>query len=234
MGALKFGGARAALVCALLASTSMALAADVTFERLRRPEPQNWLMNHGDFSAHRYSSLDQINKANVKNLKLKFSVAIGGKGGNENLLATPLVDDGFMYMSDAWGVVYKIDVRSGTRGNTVWKMDPGQEKMDRNRGVALWRNLVISVTSHDVRVVATDKETGKIVWDKNLRDQPDMTLNAAPLALEDSILVGASGGDQVSPVHAQRHDGFRRGRLAYPHRYQGQRRGAQASHPCRA
>ena len=34
--------------------------------------------------------------------------------GNENLLATPLVDDGFMYMVDAWGVVYKIDVRSGT------------------------------------------------------------------------------------------------------------------------
>src|SRR3954447_7157466 len=184
-----------ALAAALLTSTSVQ-AADVTFERLRNPEPQNWLMNHGNFSAQRYSALDQINQSNVKNLKLKFAVAIGGKGGNENLLATPLVDDGFMYMSDAWGVVYKIDVRSGRRGNTVWKMDPGQEKMDRNRGVALWRNLVISVTSHDVRVVATDRETGKIVWDKNLRDQPDMTLNAAPLALEDSILVGASGGDQ--------------------------------------
>ena len=64
-------------------------------------------------------------------------------------------------------------------------MDPGQEKIDRNRGVALWGNLVISVTSHDGRVIATDKETGKIVWDKNLRDQPDMTLNAAPLALKD-------------------------------------------------
>ena len=98
-------------------------------------------------------------------------------------MATPLVDDGFMYMVDAWGVVYKIDVRSGTMGRIVWKMDPGQEKIDRNRGVALWGNLVISVTSHDGRVIATDKETGKIVWDKNLRDQPDMTLNAAPLAL---------------------------------------------------
>ena len=101
-----------------------------------------------------------------------------------------------MYMVDAWGVVYKIDVRSGTIGRILWKMDPGQEKIDRNRGVALWGNLVISVTSHDGRVIATDKETGKIVWDKNLRDQPDMTLNAAPLALEDKIIVGASGGDQ--------------------------------------
>ena len=43
--------------------TSTAMAADVTFERLRNPEPQNWLMNHGDYSAHRYSSLDKINAA---------------------------------------------------------------------------------------------------------------------------------------------------------------------------
>jgi len=99
-------------------------------------------------------------------------------------------------MTDAWGVLYKIDVRSGTAGPIVWKMDPGQAKMDRNRGAALWRNLVISVTSQDGRVVATDKDSGQVVWDKNLRDQPDMTLNAAPLALEDSIIVGASGGDQ--------------------------------------
>src|SRR5215204_6978278 len=122
------------LAAALLASTS-APAADVTFERLRSPEPQNWLMNHGDFGAQRYSALDKINKSNVKNLKFAFSVAIGGNAGNENLLATPLVDDGFMYMVDAWGVVYKIDLRSGAMGRILWKMDPGQEKIDRNRGV---------------------------------------------------------------------------------------------------
>jgi alcohol dehydrogenase (cytochrome c) len=186
--------ALAVLGCMLLAGTAM--AGDVTFERLRHPEPQNWLMNHGNYSAHRYSTLERINKSNIKNLRFAFSVALGQKGGNENLLATPLVDDGFMYMTDAWGVLYKIDVRSGTSGPIVWKMDPGQAKMDRNRGAALWGNLVISVTSHDGRVVATDKDTGKVVWDKNLHDQPDMTLNAAPLALKDEIIIGASGGDQ--------------------------------------
>src|SRR5882724_4315487 len=186
-------GALAALGCMLLASS--ALAADVTSERLRNPEPQNWLMNHGDYNAHHYSALERINKSNVKNLRFAFSVALGQKSGNENLLATPLVDDGFMYMTDAWGVVYKIDVRSGTSGPIVWKMDPAQAKMDRNRGAALWNNLVISVTSHDGRVIATDKETGQIVWDKNLHDKTDMNLNAAPLALKDAIIIGASGGD---------------------------------------
>jgi alcohol dehydrogenase (cytochrome c) len=181
---------------ALAVGTSNARAADVTFERLLNPEPQNWLMNHHDYSSHRYSKLDTINKSNVKDLKLKFAVALGGTAGNESVQATPLVEDGFMYIVDCWGVVYKIDVRSGTSGRILWKMDPGQEKMDRNRGAALWGNLVISVTSYDGRVIATDKETGQIVWDKNLRDQPDLELTAAPLPLKDEIIIGASGGDR--------------------------------------
>ncbi len=180
----------------LSAGAPGAQAAEVSAQRLRNPEPHNWLMHHGDYNSHHFSALETINKANARNLKLAFAVAIGGTSGNENLLATPLVDDGFMYMVDAWGVVYKIDVRSGTHGRIVWKMDPGQQKIDRNRGVALWGNLVVSVTSHDGRVVATDRDSGKIVWERNLLDQPDLTLNAAPLALGDKIIVGASGGDQ--------------------------------------
>jgi alcohol dehydrogenase (cytochrome c) len=195
--ASKSTGIAAALTCAMLAtSTGDLAAADVTYERLLNPEPHNWLMNHHDYSSHRYSALEAINKSNIKSMKLLFAVAIGGTAGNEALEATPLVEDGFMYISDHWGAVYKIDVRSGTSGRILWKMDPGQEKLDRNRGVALWGNLVISVTSYDGRVVATDKETGQIVWDKNLRDQPDLELTAAPLALKDSIIVGASGGDR--------------------------------------
>jgi alcohol dehydrogenase (cytochrome c) len=187
----------AGLACVAPATIPSELrAADVTYERLLNPEPQNWLMNHHDFAAQRFSPLATINKSNIKSMKLLFSVAIGGTAGNEALQATPLVDDGFMYLSDHWGAVYKIDVRSGTQGRIVWKMDPGQEKLDRNRGVALWGNLVISVTSYDGRVIATDKETGQIVWDKNLRDQPDLELTAAPLALKDSIIIGASGGDR--------------------------------------
>jgi alcohol dehydrogenase (cytochrome c) len=179
----------------LLTGTSLASAADVTFERLSKPEPHNWLMNHHDFGSQRHSALDLINKSNVKSLKLAFAVPLGGASGNEYVEATPLVDDGFMYITDVWGMVYKIDVRSGTSGRIVWKMDPGQQKPDRNRGVALWGNLVISVTGYDGRVIATDKETGNVVWDKKLGYQPDLEFTAAPLALKDSIVIGASGGD---------------------------------------
>jgi alcohol dehydrogenase (cytochrome c) len=184
-----------AFACSLLANT-IAQAADVTYERVLNPEPRNWLTHHHDFSAHRYSTLDEVNAANIKNLKLAFVVPLGGKSAGESLEATPLVDDGFMYMVDSWGVVYKIDVRSGTAGRIVWKMDPQLDRQDRNRGVALWGNLVMSVTGYAGRVVATNKETGQVVWDKNITDQADLELTAAPLAIRDAILVGGSGGDR--------------------------------------
>src|ERR1700741_815433 len=176
---------KAALLGGVVTLTLPVFAAEGTPGRLANAdkEPQNWLMNHRTYDAQRYSPLDAINKSNVKNLRLLFAVAIGGTSGNESLEATPLVEDGFMYIADAWGVVYKIDVRDGKAGRIVWKMDPGQEKVDRNRGVALWNNLVISLASIDSRVIATDKDTGKIVWDKNLRDHPEMFITAAPLAL---------------------------------------------------
>ena len=110
------------LACALLAGTATVRAADVTYERLINPEPQNWLTHHRDYAAQRHSPLDAVNKSNVKALKLAFAVPLGGKSAGESLEATPLVDDGFMYMVDSWGVVYKIDVRSGTAGTIVWKM----------------------------------------------------------------------------------------------------------------
>src|ERR1022692_1309198 len=122
-----------------------AIAADVTPERLANPEPQNWLMNHRTYDAQRYSPLDRINKDNVKNLKLAYSVALGGTSVNENLQATPLAEDGYLYIVDLWGIVYKIDARSGDVGRIVWRMDPNQHKFPlSNRGAALWGNLVIS------------------------------------------------------------------------------------------
>src|SRR5580692_2568223 len=159
-----------------------AAAAEVTPERLANPEPQNWLMNHRTYDGQRFSPLDQINKANVSALKLAYAVAIGGTSTNENLEATPLAEDGFLYVVDNWGVLYKIDGRSGDVGRIVWRMDPGQEQLPMtNRGAALWGNYVVTVASFPARVIATNKETGKVAWETSLADgQPDLQLTAAP------------------------------------------------------
>ena len=183
---------------AIICAAAPALAAEVTPARLANPEPGNWLMNHRTYDAQRYSPLDQINTANVKGLKLAYAVAIGGTSTLENLESTPLAEDGFLYVVDQWGVVYKIDGRSGETGRIVWRMDPGQEKLPlANRGTALWGNFVISVASYPPRVIATDKESGKVVWETNMSDgQADLQLTAAPLPVKDKIIIGAAGGDR--------------------------------------
>ncbi len=151
-----------------------ASAADVTPDRLVNAdkEPHNWLMNHRTYD-------------------------IGGTSANENLQATPLAEDGFLYIVDQWGVVYKVDVRSGDTPRILWRMDPGQEKLPlSNRGAALWGNLVLSTANYPARVIATNKDSGKVVWETNLHDQPDVQLTAAVLPVKDKILVGAAGGDR--------------------------------------
>src|SRR5690242_7222183 len=126
------------LAAALLASTCLtALGGEVTTNRLMNAdkEPQNWLMVNKDYAAHRYSELDQINKNNVKNMHVAFTVALGGSqgvgtaplGGHQS---TPLVDDGWMYAVDAFGAVYKIDVRDLAKARIAWIMDPGIDKAD--------------------------------------------------------------------------------------------------------
>ena len=60
-------------------------------------------------------------------------------GGHQS---TPLVDDGWMYVVDGYGAVYKIDVRDPQKAKIAWIMDPG---IHEGRGVDTlepWRYLL--------------------------------------------------------------------------------------------
>jgi alcohol dehydrogenase (cytochrome c) len=187
------------LFAASTALTAPALAADVTPERLLNAdkEPQNWLMNHRTYDGQRFSPLDRINKTNVKGLKLAYAVPLGGGAGNEWNEATPLAEDGFLYITDSWGVLYKIDARSGDVGRIVWRMDPKQERQVNNRGAAFWGNLVITAANGPARIIATDKDSGKVVWETHVEfDQPLLQITGAVLPIKDKIIVGAAGGDR--------------------------------------
>jgi alcohol dehydrogenase (cytochrome c) len=199
--ARRIGSIRIALLAGSMLAALPVLAADVTPERLLNPdkEPQNWLMNHRTYDGQRFSPLARINRDNVKNLKLAYAVPLGGGSGNEFTNATPLAEDGFLYVTDSWNVLYKIDARSGDFGRIVWRMDPKQERQMRTRGAALSGNLVITGAGgfgNSPRIIATDKETGKVVWETSFSDTPDVTFTAAPLAIKDKIIVGAANGDQ--------------------------------------
>jgi alcohol dehydrogenase (cytochrome c) len=189
------------LTLLFVASTALtpALAADVTPERLLNAdkEPQNWLMNHRTYDGQRFSPLERINKSNVKGLKLAYAVPLGGGAGNEWNEATALAEDGFLYITDSWGVLYKIDARAGDVGRIVWRMDPKQERQVNNRGAAFWGNLVITPANGPARIIATDKDSGKVVWETHVAyDQPLLQITGAVLPIKDKIIVGAAGGDR--------------------------------------
>src|SRR5215470_7097639 len=123
------GSIRIALLAgSMFACTLPAQATEVTPQRLLNPdkEPQNWLMNHRTYDGQRYSPLARISRDNVKNLKLAYAVPLGGSAGNEFTNATPLAEDGFIYVTDSWGVLYKIDATAGDVGRIVWRMDPSR------------------------------------------------------------------------------------------------------------
>ena len=186
---------------ALAAGTAIvalpALAADVTPERLMNPEPQNWLMNHRTYDGQRFSPLERINKGNVKGLKLAYAVPLGGGAGNEYNEATPLAEDGFLYIVDSWGVLYKIDGTSGDVGRIVWRMDPKQEQaVDQSR-----RHL-LGQSGHLARQRAgahrrhrQDHRQGRVGDERLVNNQTGVRISGAPLAIKDKIIVGASGGD---------------------------------------
>src|SRR5262245_56576656 len=156
----------AVLACVAIELAASAITAQYTMtvnkDRLinAQNEPQNWLMMNGDYGSTRYSKLSQINRENVKNLRMVWALALGGmqdvgQNGPENEV-NPLVDNGFMYTSDGWGTIYKIDARDPNKGQFVWVTDPGvkhQGNAPRTRGVALWEDLVIA-NLPDGRVIA--------------------------------------------------------------------------------
>ncbi len=194
----------------LLACSGAALADDVTFDRLLQApsEPANWLTHHGDYSAKRYSTLSEITKDNVGDMRVAWTYALGGIGGggiwpHGGLEGTPIVEDGMMYITDGWGSVYKLDMTGGT-GKLVWKMNPETDKDwagavaccgVNNRGVGLWKDQVISHTL-DGRLISTNKETGEVTWEREVAD-PGIaeTITGAPLIVKDMAITGVAGAE---------------------------------------
>src|SRR5205823_14044861 len=125
--AILCSGLAVALAVAAFAQYNMTVNKDRLINA--QNEPQNWLMMNGDYGSTRYSKLSQINRDNVKNLRMVWAMALGGmqdvgQNGPENEV-NPLIDNGFMYTTDGWGTIYKIDVRNPGKGEFVWMSASG-------------------------------------------------------------------------------------------------------------
>src|SRR3977135_4631769 len=72
----------------------------VTAERLKNPEPGNWMHYRRTYDGQGYSPLDQINTSNVKNLTPAWTFSTGVIEGHE---APPIINNGVMFVATRRG-----------------------------------------------------------------------------------------------------------------------------------
>jgi alcohol dehydrogenase (cytochrome c) len=167
----------------------------VTDEMLRNPPPGDWLNWRRTYNGWGYSPLTQINRKNVKDLKVAwtFSMDSSPEAVNET---TPLVHDGVMFL---WNFGETIDALDAKTGTLLWKFNhdlpddypslPGFYRTKRS--LAIGGNKLI-VGTIDMHVIALDIKTGKKVWDVVTDDyKSERTYNSGPLVVKDKVLIGA-------------------------------------------
>ena len=167
----------------------------VTDERLRSPNPDDWLMYRGTYDSWGYSPLDQITTDNVSRLVPVWSLSTGVISGHQS---PPIVNDGVMFVTTPEDQVLAVDARSG---DLLWRHrrqlpDDALRAHWTNRGVGLYGDRVY-FTTHDAFVVALDAGTGEVEWEASVADyRTGYYMTMAPLVANGKVLVGASGGER--------------------------------------
>ena len=161
--------------------------------------PANVVMPTDDYSATRYSALDQITAANVGKLQVSWTFSTGVLRGHEG---QPLVVGDTMYVHTPFpNVVYALDLNND--GRILWKYEPKQDPNvipvmccdTVNRGVAYGDGKIL-LHQADTTLVALDAKTGKVVWSVKTDDPgKGATGTDAPFVFKDKVYVGVSGGE---------------------------------------
>jgi alcohol dehydrogenase (cytochrome c) len=191
---------------------------------LLKPLGDSWPSYSGDYSGKRYSSLQQINQSNVKNLTLAWVAHVtAGAGGGGRFGGAPTIVGGeapdsggtsasgppsvrgsilevggILYLSapdNAWAV----DARDGHElWHYFWRTKGGTHI--GNRGLGMWGNWLYLETPDDY-LICLDARTGKERWHKeiaNFNQQYFSTM--APVVVGNHVLIG-TGNDLDEVLH---------------------------------
>jgi lanthanide-dependent methanol dehydrogenase len=173
-------------------------------------DPNQWVIQTGDYANTRFSKLDKINASNVSKLQVAWTFSTGVLRGHEG---SPLVIGDVMYVHTPFpNTVYALDLNSD--GKILWKYEP---KQDPNvipvmccdtvyRGVA-YADGKIFLHQADTTLVALDAKTGKPVWTVvNGDPKKGETNTATVLPVKDKVIVGISGGEFGARCHVTAYD----------------------------
>ena len=179
-------------------------------------KPGEWRYYGGDAASTKYSPLEQINKDNVKDLRIawRWKAQNFGRVPEYNLQATPLMIGGVLYTTA--GTSRNVVAIDAATGETLWtwRLDEGTrgERAPRrnHRGVAYWSDgrgddRIVYITQ-GYRLIALNAKTGRPIPDfgsegivdlyKDLdRSEPEdgvIGSSSPPIIVKDTVVVGAA------------------------------------------
>ena len=196
----------------LTAAVAVALAAGAAFELvgvaqtpaftpvtdaiLLNPDPADWINWRRTLDAWGHSPLTQINRQNVHQLQLAWSIGIGPG----HIQMTPLVYNGVMYVvnpmnKDGAGGVQALDATSGdVRWEYRHPMEAPPYYNDGNmRNLAIYGDKVILATP-DAHLIGLDARTGMVAWNRTVADyKRGYAFTSGPIIVKGRVVIGLRG-----------------------------------------
>ena len=175
----------------------------------------NWDQPGGNVRQTKFSPLDQINKENVKDLKVAWIYNSGDMSGNVQL--NPLIINGLMYVTTPGQELIAVDA---TDGREIWRFNPAREN-ERfggvNRGIGYWksgdggkllftaRNFLYAVDMKSGKAFESFGDKGRVNLNDGLikpADQMAITSPGAPVIFKDLVIVGSLSWSSPANISA--------------------------------
>ena len=127
---------------------------------------KDWVAIGGGPGSLHYSKLKQINRENVKNLRVAWTFDTGDAGIRTDFESTPLEVNGVLYLISRRVTLFALDAATGKQ---LWTLDPVQGRKvagtTRNRGISYWSDgkearLFLTIKQY---LYAVDAKTGKLI-----------------------------------------------------------------------
>ncbi len=159
----------------------------------------DWPVYGGSPEASHYSRLAQINRRNVRQLKVAWSFDSGETGG---LQTSPIIVEGVLY---AYTPSQKVIALDAATGKLLWKFDSGVGSLQPARGLVYWSggkdrrilagvmNFVYALNADTGKPIPTFGKQGRIDLSEGLgRDAAakSIALTSPGIVYQDLLIVG--------------------------------------------
>src|SRR5438270_1277445 len=165
-----------------------------------KKQEHDWPVYGGTPQNDHFSSLQQINRKNVRQLKVAWSFDTEEEGG---LQTSPIIVAGVLYGITPTQKVFALDAATG---KLLWKFDAGIRGTQPDRGLAYWAdgsdkrilvgvmNFLYALDAATGKPIPSFARDGRIDLRENLGREPasaqSIVLTSPPVVYKDLLIVG--------------------------------------------